>query len=205
VGSPVPQPKAQFWTFSAVVLALTGLTAGHATAQDCPTARSGKLGFALERGDQQKSEVFHGNDGVVRIVMRYNGVVTLETTLYQGLFELGRLDRGRETKFEPQTDLKRLFPLEPGQRVNAKFASESDGRPGQLSVSMTVLGMEEVYIGSCRYFVWEIERNESLGDDAPRFVGIDSYSPELKLVLSKAYYGDKHRAIRYDRIYPLQR
>jgi hypothetical protein len=30
-----------------------------AAAQDCPTAQSGRLGFVVERGDRQKSGVFH--------------------------------------------------------------------------------------------------------------------------------------------------
>jgi len=39
--------------------ALSALASAPAVAQDCPTAESGKLGFVVERGDQQKSEVFH--------------------------------------------------------------------------------------------------------------------------------------------------
>jgi hypothetical protein len=46
--------------------AFFALTSAPAAAQDCPTAASGKGGFVVERGDQQKSEVFHVGDGTIR-------------------------------------------------------------------------------------------------------------------------------------------
>src|SRR5258707_8195112 len=97
--------------------ALCAFAAALATAQDCATAQSGKAGFVVERGDQQKSEIFHAEDGIVRTVMRYNGAMVLETTQHEGLFQLDRLDNGRKMKFEPQNDLKKLFPLKPGRKV----------------------------------------------------------------------------------------
>ena len=63
---------------------------------------------------KQKSEIFHAEGGIVRTVMRYNGTTLLETTQYQGLFQLDRLDNGRRTKYEPETDLKSLFRGCPG-------------------------------------------------------------------------------------------
>jgi hypothetical protein len=116
-----------------VAAALSAHAPAVAVAQDCPTAQSGKLGFVVERGEQQKSEVFHGDDGIIRTVMRYNDVTLLETTQHEGLFQLDRLDNGRRTKFEPQTDLKKLFPLKIGRKVSAKLISESDGRQGTRS------------------------------------------------------------------------
>jgi hypothetical protein len=83
------------------VAVLSTLISSLAAAQDCPTAQSGQLGFVVELGDQQKSEVFHGDDGIVRTVMRYNGKMLLETTQHEGLFQLDRLDNGRKTKSEP--------------------------------------------------------------------------------------------------------
>jgi hypothetical protein len=190
-----------------MAVALLALAPTSADAQDCPTAQSGRLGFVVERGDQQKSDIFHGDDGVVRTVMRYNGTMLLETTQYEGLFQLDRLDKGRKTKFEPQTDLKKFFPLKPGRNASAKFISESDGRHGQLSVEMAVKGTDVLYIGPCKYAVLKIERSESRSTEPPRFVNTDYYSPELKLILAKEYResnGGTH-TIKYDRIYPLMR
>jgi hypothetical protein len=187
--------------------ALSAYASVFAAAQDCPTAQSGKLGFVVERGDQQKSEVFHGDGGIVRTVMRYKGTMLLETTQHEGLFQLDRLDNGRRAKFEPQTDLKKLFPLKPGRNVGAKFISETDGRQGTLSVEMAVKGADVFYIGPCKYNVLKIDRSESRGIDPTRFLYTDYYSPELKLILGKEYRennGGTHM-IKYDRVYPLQR
>jgi hypothetical protein len=176
-------------------------------AQDCPTAQSAKLGFVVERGEQQKTEIVHGDDGIVRTVMRYHGTMSLETTQHEGLFQLDRLENGRKTKFEPQTDLNKLFPLEIGQNVGAKFISESDGQRGTLSVEMAVKGPDVLYIGPCKYNVLKIERSESRNTGPPRFIDIDYYSPELKLVLAKESRennGGTHM-IKYDRIYLLKR
>jgi hypothetical protein len=189
-----------------VAAMLCAFTATFALAQDCPTAQSGKAGFVVQRGELQKSEIFHADDGIVRTVMRYNGTTLLETTQYQGLFQLDRLDNGRRTKYEPQTDLKSLLPLKPGRTVTAKFTSESDGQRGTLSVELAVKGTDVVYIGPCKYDVLKIDRSESRGADAPRFVDTDYYSPVLKLILAKEYRESSGgtQAIKYDRIYPLK-
>jgi hypothetical protein len=178
-----------------------------AGAQDCPTAQSGKPGFVVERGDLQKSDVFHLDDGIVRSVMRYDGTTLLETTQHEGLFQLDRLDRGAKTKFDPQTDLKKFFPLKVGGNVEAKFISQSQGRNGTLSVQMTVTGPNVLYIGPCRYNVLKIERSESRSVDPPRFIDTDYFSPELKLILAREYRerNGGTNMIKYDRIYPLKR
>src|SRR5205085_763669 len=118
---------------------------------------------------------------------RYNGNMLLETTQHEGLFQLDRVDAGVKTKFDPQTDLKKFFPLKVGGNVEAKFISESQGQHGTLSVHMTVKGADVLYIGPCRYNVLKIERSESRSVDPPRFVDTDYYSPELKLILAKEY------------------
>jgi hypothetical protein len=193
------------WEIAAAVLLI--LAPAYALAQECPTAQSGKHGFVVERGDQQKSEIFHGDDGIVRTVMRYKGDTVLETAQYEGLFQLDRLDNGRRTRFEPQSELKALFPLKPGQDAGAKFISEGDGRQGQLHVEMTVKSAEELDVGPCRYSVLKIERRESRGTEPPRFVYTDYYAPELKLILAKEYRSnnDRTQMIKFDRIYPLGR
>ena len=185
--------------FGAFVLSGAPLAA---SAQDCPSEQSGRRGFVVERGDKQKSDIFHGDGGVVRTVMRYNGVPLLETTQYEGLFQLDRLDEGRRTKFEPQTDLKRLFPLRVGQTLKAKFAWERDGKNGILLIEIAVKGTEDVYIGPCKYSVLKIERSETRSADPPRFVYSEYYSPLLKLSLAKEYrYNGQSQLIKFDRIY----
>jgi hypothetical protein len=183
------------------------IASAPAAAQDCPTANSGKLGFVVGRGDQQKSDVFHLGDGLIRTVMRYNGTTALETVQHEGLFQLDRLENGRRAKFEPQTDLKKLFPLKPGRNVSAKFNTESDGRRGTASVDLSVKGTDVLYIGPCKYNVLKIERSESRSGDPPRFIDTEYYSPELKLILAREYRennGGSH-TIKYDRIYSLKR
>jgi hypothetical protein len=189
-----------------MVAALSAHAPAVAAAQECPTAQSGKLGFAVERGEQQKSEVFHLDDGIVRTVMRYKGTTLLETTQYEGLFQLDRVDRGRRTSFEPQTGLKKFFPLKIGQNISAKFISDTGGRQGTLLVDMVVKGPDVIYIGPCKYNVLKVERSVSRSIDPPRFVNTDFYSPELKLILAKEYRENNGaRMIKYDRIYPMER
>lgn len=182
------------------------LSATAARAQDCPTAQSGKTGFVAERGATQKSEIFHLGDGRIRTVMRYNGAAVLETTQYEGLFQLDRLDNGKKTRYEPQTDLKSLFPLKPGRTVTAAFNWESNGRRGTLSVELAVKGKDVLYVGPCRYGVLKIDRTESYDGRPPRFIDTDDYSPELRLVLAKEYRGSGGgtQIVKYDRVHSLK-
>jgi hypothetical protein len=178
-----------------------------AAAQDCPTAQSGKLGFVVERGDLQRSEVFHEDDGIVLSVMRYHGATLLERIQHEGLFELDRIDRGVKTKFEPQIDLKKFFPLKPGLNIEAKFNSEGNGQHGTLLVQMTVKGADILYIGACKYNVLKIDRSESRSANPPVFVDTEYYSPELKLILAREFRKSDggSNMVKYDRIYPLKR
>lgn len=160
----------------------------------------------VERTERQKTEIFHADQGIVRTVMRYDGKTLLETTQFEGLFHLDRLDRGRRTKFEPRTDLKALFPLKPGRTANAKFISEESGQYGRLYVEMAVKSTEDMFIGPCKYQVLKIERSESHSAQPPRYVYTDYYSPELKLILAKEYRERNGRTtlIKFDRIYPIR-
>jgi len=190
----------------AVVLAAACLLPRPAAAQDCPTAQSGAHGFVVERNESQKSEVYHTGQGIVRIVTRYGGETLLETTLYEGLFMLERLDRGRRTRFDPRTDLKTLLPLKPGAQLHAKFVTESDGNFGRLYVELDVRKPEDLFIGPCKYAVLRIDRRESRSTVPPQFVYTDLYSPDLKLVLGREYKrrDGQTQVIKYDRIYPLK-
>jgi len=192
----------------AILLAAAGLGARSASAQDCPTARSARDGFVVERGERSKSEVFHIDDAVVRTVFRYNGQSVLETTLFQGLFQLERIDRGRRTVFQPKSDLATLFPLKVGDKKTVTFGvSEATGSTTSRTVSLSVKSGEEMYVGSCKYRVLKIERNEAFNDAQPRFINFDHYAPELKLALAKEYRESDGRTtlIKFDKIYPLKR
>lgn len=179
---------------------------GAVLAQDCPTAASGKEGFVVQRGDQQKTEVFHVGDGIVRTVMRYGGETLLETTQDHGLFQLERIDRGVRTKYQPKTDLKSLFPLKSGRTVKAAFTSETDGQHGTLAVELAVTGTDVLWIGPCQYKVLKIDRTESYNGAPPRFVDTDYYSPDLQLSLAKEWRerGGVSHTNKYDRIYALK-
>jgi hypothetical protein len=189
----------------AVLTALgVALVSWPSPAEECPTQQS--TGFVVERNERQKSEVFHGDQNTVRTVMRYDGTTLLETTYYEGLFLLDRLDHGRRTKYLPRTDLKALFPMKPGRRASAQFTTEADGQSGQLTVEFVVKPPEEMDIGRCKYSVLRIEHSESRGAGPAQFLSTDFYSPELKLVLAREYKDRNGRTelIKYDRIYPIK-
>jgi hypothetical protein len=187
-------------------IAMVVLAPWTASAQECPTAKSGARGFVVERNEQQKSDVFHADQGVVRTLMRYDGKTVLETTQFEGLFQLDRLDRGRRTTYEPSGELKTLFPLKPGQHAEAKFISQSNGSYGRLYVELAVKQAEDMYIGACKYRVLRIERSESYSAAPPSFAYTEFYSPELKLIVGREYKEPDGRSelIKYDRIYPIK-
>jgi hypothetical protein len=176
-------------------------------AQDCPTIKNGATGFIVQRGESQKSEVYHVDGGIVRTVMRYGGKTLLETTQYQGVFQLDRLEEGRHTAISPQTELAPLFPLKVGRDVTAKFEFVDDAeRHVAGTVKLVVKKADPVYIGPCKYAVLKIERSESRGDNPMRYFYNDYYSPDLKLILMKEYRNadGTTRFVKYDRIYPIK-
>jgi hypothetical protein len=187
-------------------LATACLLARPSAAQDCPTAQTSAHGFVVERNESQKSEVFDAGQGLVHVVTRYGGETLLESTQYAGLFFIERLDRGRRTKYQPQTDLKTLFPIKSGAQLHAKFITERDGNFGRLQVELDVGKSEDLFIGPCKYAVLRIERRESSSAVPPQFVYTDLYSPDLKFVLGREYrrQGGQTQLIKYDRIQPLK-
>jgi hypothetical protein len=191
-----------------ILLAAISMGSWLASAQDCPTARSARDGFVVERGERSKTEVFHVDDSVVRTILRYDGTTLLETAQFQGLFQLERLERGRKNVFRPKTDLGALFPLKPGKSPTVAFeVGEATGSTTTRTVSLSVKPGEDMYIGPCKYAVLKIERKEALGDAPPSFINFDHYAPELKLVLAKEYRERDGRTtlIKFDKIYPSKR
>jgi len=182
-----------------------GATASY--AQTCPDGQSGKTGFVVERGEKSRTEVFH-DGAVVRTVMRFGGNALLETTQYEGLFDLDRVDRGRHSAFKPKTDLAKLFPLKTKQHATVVFDVAMGGAAEKVrTVELLVLGQDELYVGGCKYKVLKIERRQSRSNGAPAFTNIDYYAPDLKLVIAKEYKKANGRTslIKFDKVYPISR
>jgi len=176
--------------------------ASAATADDCPSIRSTKGSFVVERGPDSKTEVFVGNDPIVRSVFRYRDQTMLETTMHEGLFELDRLDRGRRTVLTPKSDLAKHFPLKQ-QKIEANFdLRQDDGKLTTARVHLTVIGTEAFYIGPCKYDTLKIEREETRGGARFRS-NVDYYAPTLKLIVAKEYRERDGRMtlIKFDKIY----
>jgi hypothetical protein len=179
-----------------------------ATAADsCPRAATAKDGFVVERSGSSQTEVFHVDNAVVRTVMRSGGRMLLETTQFQGLLQLERIDTGRRTTFKPKAALERIFPLKVGQQASAEFeVQESDKPPVAAKFLLDVKTKDSLYIGPCRYDVFRVEMTETRGEGRPR-LSVDYYSPDLKLIIAKEYKERDGRTnlIKFDRIYPIKR
>jgi hypothetical protein len=189
-------------------LAMLGLPATPAAAQDCPTAKTGRTGFIVERDGRSKTEVTHVGDDLVLTVLRQDGKTLLETTQFRGLLQLDRLENGRKTIFRAQNDLATLFPLKPGEQKVAKFDVEERNSPlTRLDILLGVQEAADLSIGACKYRILKIERKQSYRDASPRFVNFDYYAPDLKLIIGKEYKERDGRMnlIKFDRIYAVKR
>jgi hypothetical protein len=189
------------------VFAIIGFIGGQAASgQDCPTAQTAPRGFVVERGERSKTEVFR--DGTtVRTMLRYAGNMILETTLFEGLFQLDRIDRGRRTVFKPKTELAAVFPLKPGQRATVEFESRESTAPATTrTVVLAVKDADDLYIGPCKYSVLRIERTETRGDGRLQVANTDYYSSDLKLIIAKEWKDrdGKTTLVKFDRIYPIK-
>ena len=191
----------RFRTLALTVATLIAAFASEANAQDCPTKASGKR-FLVEREGAAKTEIFHVDNDITRTVWRSGGRVVLETSQFQGLFQLDRIEEGRRTELLPQAALAKLFPLKTGQNVTTRFdIKESNGQNRMLTVVLSVKDSGSLFIGPCKYNILKIDRSESRSADAPRFVNTDYYSPDLKLIIAKEYKKDgKTNLIKFDRI-----
>ena len=198
-----PLPKILFGLI--VATQTIGVRTGH--AQTCPDAESGKTGFVVERGERSRTEVFH-DGAIIRTVLRYGGNAMLETTQYEGLFDLDRLDRGKRSTFKPKSDLAKLFPLKPERHAIATFDIDADGTAAKTrTVELLVTGQAEIYVGACKYKILKIERSQSQAGAPPSFMNVDYYAPDLKLIIAKEYKdsGGRTTLIKFDKIYPIAR
>ena len=183
------------------------LSASALHAQDCPTAADGKRGFVVERGEQQKSEIFHVEGGAVRSVMRYDGKTLLEQTLFAGLFPIERLESGRRTVSTPKTELASLMPLKAGRRVVALFIrTDNSGRTTPVTIALSAKSADPLFIGPCKYPVLRIEQTETHGENPTKGLSAFYYSPELKLILMREfqYSGGRNTLIKFDKIYRIK-
>ena len=198
--------QAKWVTVLATVSTAALMEVRIAAAQDCPTVQSAARGFVVEREERSKTDVLHSEGSIVRTILRYDGKILLETTQFQGLFDLDRLDRGRRAVFRPKTDLAAMFPLKVGKSMTVEFDVEGAGRPTTASIQLSVKGTDVLYIGSCKYSVFKIERSESRGGGPVGSRRTDYYSPDLKLVIAKEYKDSDTRTtmIKFDRIYPIK-
>jgi hypothetical protein len=186
-----------------------GLGPALAWADDCPTKETASKGFIVERGERSKTEVFHSGDSEVRTVSKYGGSTYLEVTLYQGLFELDRVDRGKRTVYRPKSDLAKNFPPVPGKKITALFEETEGARKGDLRTFVLEISKkpDTLSLGGCKYKVLRIERNVLNDKSKPVFVETDYYAPDLKLIIGKEFReGDGQSSLnKYDKIYLMPR
>jgi hypothetical protein len=191
---------------TSIVVAWVGLLpwCPATAAPDCPTASTARQGYFVERNSLPMEVVF-AEDRVVRNILRSTtGQTLLETTAFEGLFELDRLDRGRRTVSHPTTKLDELFPLKVGKEITANF---DIGDAPQTVKGKTVLrlkGKDALFIESCKYDVFVMDRSVGRGDSAPVFSSTDYYSPDLKLIVAKQFKNPDGTTLlnKFDKIYP---
>jgi len=141
----------------------------------------------------------------VRTVYRVDDRTLLEVTLFQGLFELERLDRGKRTISRPVSDLAKSHPLLPGKKITAVFEEIEGERKGNLRTFVLEVRKEPdtLAVGACKYKVLRIDRSRLDDKSKPVFMYTDYYAPDLKLVLGKEYRERDGRTelIKFDKIY----
>jgi len=196
------------FAFSSIALSIVaGLVAtdifSPARADDCPGANALSSSFVVERGDRSKVSISHLADGIVRTIYRVGSYTALETSEFQGLFPLERIDRGRRTTFQPKVDLKTFFPLRVGRNITATFDAEEAGKTFLVTLALVVRKTDTLYIGNCKYAVFQIEKSEGRGGQTPIFINNDYYAENLKLIIAKEYKerGGATTWVKYDKIY----
>ena len=175
-----------------------------ATAADtCPDARTAPSGFIVERGEGSKTEVLHVGATTVRTIYRFNGNAVLETTQYQGVFELERIDRGKRATSKAINDLGKLFPLKVGQKLTGIFEITEGERHVTRTITLTVVKADQLYVGACQYGVLVIDRSQRTDNGPMIFMNTDYYAPDLKLIIAKEFKesGGRTSLNKFDKIY----
>ena len=154
-----------------------------AVAADCPNASTARDGFVVERS-HRTTEVVPAGDRLVRIIYRSpTGETLSEVTMFEGLFDLERIDRGQRTVLRSSKNLASFFPLKIGQEIVANFES---GNASQ-KVLLRVVRTDSLFIESCKYDVFVVERSVGQRGSAPVFAETDFYARDLKLIIAKEY------------------
>ena len=136
------------------------------------------------------TEISYAGTSDVRTVYRADDRTLLEVTLFQGLFELERLDRGKRTIYRPVSDLAKSFPPGPGKKITAVFEETEGERKGLRTYVLEAhRESDTLHVGACKYKVLRIARSRLDDKSKPVFMYTDYYAPELKLVLAKEYRG----------------
>jgi len=166
-------------------LALSHPLSAVAAPADCPTAATAHDGFIVERS-HQTTEVVPAGDRLVRTIYRTStGETVLETTAFEGLFEVERIDRGRRTVFHSTTNFAAFFPPKVGRDMAASFESGDAPQVTKTKVFLRVVRTDNLFIESCKYGVFAIDRRIGQGGVAPVLVETDYYAPDLKLIIAK--------------------
>jgi hypothetical protein len=174
-----------------------------AMAADCPDASTAPNGFTIERNNMP-TEVAPAGDQLVHTIFRTrNGTTMLETTTFAGLFELERIDRGRRSVFHPTVNLASLLPVKVGKTLTATFDAADAPQAPKTKIVLHVARTDSLFIESCKYSVFVIERSIGLGGGAPVFAETDYYAPDLKLIVAKEYRNPDGSAFmaKFDKIY----
>lgn len=184
-----------------------GLISSQA-ADDCPTKETASKGFIVERAGAKTEILFPGNTDV-RTVTRVGGRTVLEVTLFQGLFELDRVDRGRRTVYQPKSDLAKISAPAPGKKITALMEETEGQRKGNLRTYVLDVRKQSdtLYVGSCNYKILRIDRSVLDDRSRPVFMHTDYYSPDIRLIVGKEYRDRDGgtELIKYDKIYPTPR
>src|SRR5580698_4035254 len=190
---------------SIVVSVVVFLSLCPATAApDCPTAATARQGYFVERSGLPMEVVF-AEDRLVRNILRSaTGATLLETTAFEGLFELDRLDRGRRTVSHPTTKLDQFFPLKVGKEITANFDIGETPPTVKGKTVLRIKGKDDLFIESCKYDVFVMDKSVGRGDNAPVFSSTDYYSPDLKLIVAKQFKNPDGTTLlnKFDKIYP---
>ena len=102
-----------------------------------PPVRQGVYS-SLSAAGHSKTEVFYGDGAIIRTaICIIGGQRVLETTQYEGLFQLDRVDRAaRRIVYKPKSDLAKLFPLKPKQKIDVLF--DIDAKPAAAPNSVSI-------------------------------------------------------------------
>ncbi len=155
-----------------------------ARGERLPECVEGKGSFVVERQAKSKTEVFYDESPIIRTSLQYGGRTLLETTQYQGLFELSRIDRGTKIEQKPKGDLGKFFPLKPKQTIAADFEVAMNGGTRTKTVKLDYAGVQDYVLGECTYSVLRFRRRDTV---PIAYDDIDYYAPELRFVVAKEY------------------